>query len=54
MFLREVIFWKYGFKGVKFIVKIEFVEYRFVIFWNILILNEYVFEVNVNFEVFYF
>ena len=46
--LREVIPWKYGFKGAKSIVKIEFVEKRPATFWNTLIPNEYGFEANVN------
>jgi sulfoxide reductase catalytic subunit YedY len=49
--LREVIPWKYGFKGAKSIVKIEFVEHRPATFWNTLIPNEYAFEANVNPEV---
>ncbi len=49
--LREVIPWKYGFKGAKSIVKIEFVEKRPATFWNTLIPNEYGFEANVNPEV---
>lgn len=46
--LREVIPWKYGFKGAKSIVKIEFVEQRPATFWNTLAANEYGFEANVN------
>ncbi len=46
--LRQVIPWKYGFKGAKSIVKIEFVEERPATFWNTLIPNEYGFEANVN------
>ncbi|MGK7922533.1 MAG: protein-methionine-sulfoxide reductase catalytic subunit MsrP [Trichodesmium sp.] len=49
--LREVIPWKYGFKGAKSIVKIEFVEKRPATFWNTLVPNEYAFEANVNPEV---
>ncbi len=49
--LREVIPWKYGFKGAKSIVKIEFVEQRPATFWNTLVPNEYAFEANVNPEV---
>ena len=49
--LREVIPWKYGFKGAKSIVKIEFLEQRPATFWNTLIPNEYGFEANVNPEV---
>jgi Sulfite oxidase and related enzymes len=32
--LRQVIPWKYGFKGAKSIVKIEFVEQQPATFWN--------------------
>ncbi|OCQ97988.1 mononuclear molybdenum enzyme YedY [Oscillatoriales cyanobacterium USR001] len=46
--LREVIPWKYGFKGAKSIVKIEFVEEQPATFWNTLSPNEYGFEANVN------
>lgn len=46
--LREVIPWKYGFKGAKSIVKIEFVEKQPATFWNTLSPNEYGFEANVN------
>jgi len=46
--LREVIPWKYGFKGAKSIVKIEFVEEKPATFWNTLSPNEYGFEANVN------
>ncbi|NER02584.1 MAG: molybdopterin-dependent oxidoreductase, partial [Okeania sp. SIO3C4] len=46
--LRQVIPWKYGFKGAKSIVKIEFVESRPATFWNTLVPNEYAFEANVN------
>ncbi|NEQ37597.1 MAG: protein-methionine-sulfoxide reductase catalytic subunit MsrP [Okeania sp. SIO3I5] len=46
--LREVIPWKYGFKGAKSIVKIEFLEQRPATFWNTLAANEYGFEANVN------
>ncbi|MFB2918259.1 MULTISPECIES: protein-methionine-sulfoxide reductase catalytic subunit MsrP [Aerosakkonema] len=46
--LREVIPWKYGFKGAKSIVKIEFVEKQPATFWNTLVPNEYDFIANVN------
>lgn len=46
--LRQVIPWKYGFKGAKSIVKIEFVEQQPATFWNTLGPNEYGFEANVN------
>lgn len=46
--LREVIPWKYGFKGAKSIVKIEFVETQPATFWHTLVPQEYDFEANVN------
>lgn len=46
--LRQVIPWKYGFKGAKSIVKIEFVAEQPATFWNTLAANEYGFEANVN------
>lgn len=46
--IREVVPWKYGFKGAKSIVKIEFVETQPATFWNTLIPKEYDFEANVN------
>ena len=49
--LRQVIPWKYGFKGAKSIVKIEFVATQPATFWNTLAANEYGFEANVNPEV---
>ncbi|HEY9853516.1 MAG TPA: protein-methionine-sulfoxide reductase catalytic subunit MsrP [Leptolyngbyaceae cyanobacterium] len=46
--LREVIPWKYGFKGAKSIAKIEFVDKQPATFWNTLVPNEYDFIANVN------
>ncbi|MGF1494614.1 MAG: protein-methionine-sulfoxide reductase catalytic subunit MsrP [Microcoleaceae cyanobacterium] len=46
--IRMVVPWKYGFKGAKSIVKIEFLEQRPVTFWNTLAPKEYGFEANVN------
>ena len=46
--LRMVIPWKYGFKGAKSIVKIEFVREQPATYWNTLVPNEYDFEANVN------
>jgi sulfoxide reductase catalytic subunit YedY len=46
--LRQVIPWKYGFKGAKSIVKIEFVEQQPATFWNTIGANEYAFEANVE------
>lgn len=46
--IRMVIPWKYGFKGAKSIVKIEFVENQPATFWNTLDSREYKFESNVE------
>lgn len=46
--IRAVIPWKYGFKGAKSIVKIEFLEKKPATYWNTLVPNEYGFEANVN------
>ncbi|NJK27500.1 MAG: protein-methionine-sulfoxide reductase catalytic subunit MsrP [Coleofasciculaceae cyanobacterium SM2_3_26] len=46
--IRMVMPWKYGFKGGKSIVKVEFVERQPATFWNTLQPNEYGFEANVN------
>ncbi len=46
--IRLVTPWKYGFKSIKSIVKIEFTETRPATFWNTLIPKEYGFEANVN------
>jgi sulfoxide reductase catalytic subunit YedY len=46
--LRLVVPWKYGFKGVKSIVKISFVEEMPPTTWNLMAPNEYGFYANVN------
>lgn len=46
--LRLVVPWKYGFKGIKSIVKIEFVEHEPRTSWNIAAPDEYGFYANVN------
>ena len=46
--IRMVIPWKYGFKGAKSIVKIEFLAQRPATYWNVIAPNEYGFEANVN------
>lgn len=46
--IRMVLPWKYGFKGAKSIVKIEFLEKQPATFWNTLVSDEYDFEANVN------
>ncbi|MBE9226774.1 protein-methionine-sulfoxide reductase catalytic subunit MsrP [Phormidium sp. LEGE 05292] len=46
--IRAVLPWKYGFKGAKSIVKIEFLEKQPATYWNTLVPDEYDFEANVN------
>ncbi len=46
--LRLVVPWKYGFKGIKSIVKIRFTELQPPTTWNIAASNEYGFYANVN------
>ena len=46
--LRCVLPWKYGFKGIKSIVKFTFTDERPVSFWEKLASNEYGFWANVN------
>lgn len=46
--LRLATPWKYGFKSIKGIVKIEFTRERPKTFWNDLAANEYDFTANVN------
>jgi len=46
--LRMVLPWKYGYKGAKSVVKIEFVETQPKTFWNDYAANEYGFYSNVN------
>ena len=49
--IRLVVPWKYGFKGIKSIVRISFVEKQPPTTWNIYAPNEYGFYSNVNPEV---
>jgi methionine sulfoxide reductase catalytic subunit len=49
--VRLVVPWKYGFKGIKSIVKIRFTEQQPLNTWNIAAPNEYGFYANVNPEV---
>jgi len=49
--LRLVVPWKYGFKSIKAIVKIELTEQRPQTMWNTIAPNEYGFFSNVNPEV---
>ncbi len=46
--IRLVVPWKYGFKGIKSIVKIRLVEKKPPTTWNLLAANEYGFYANVN------
>jgi len=46
--VRLVVPWKYGFKGIKSIVKMSFVEQEPPTSWNIAAPNEYGFYANVN------
>lgn len=46
--IRLVVPWKYGYKSIKSIDKIEFSDRQPATFWNILVSNEYDFEANVN------
>jgi sulfoxide reductase catalytic subunit YedY len=46
--LRLIVPWKYGFKGIKSIVKIDFVEQPPPTTWNLANPNEYGFYANVN------
>ncbi len=46
--LRLVVPWKYGFKGIKAIVKVKFVENMPPTTWNIMAPEEYGFYSNVN------
>ncbi len=46
--IRLVVPWKYGFKSIKSIVKIELVDYRPATFWNTLQGLEYDFTANVD------
>lgn len=46
--VRLIVPWKYGFKSIKSITKIEFVESQPPTFWNTLIPQEYGFEANVD------
>lgn len=49
--IRMVVPWKYGFKGAKSIVKIEFLAEQPSTYWNTISPNEYKFEANVEPEV---
>ena len=46
--IRMVVPWKYGFKGAKSIVKIEFTATQPATYWNTISPNEYGFSANVD------
>ncbi|PYK97644.1 MAG: protein-methionine-sulfoxide reductase catalytic subunit MsrP [Verrucomicrobia bacterium] len=46
--IRMVVPWKYGYKSIKSIVKIDFIDTQPKTFWETLQPNEYPFESNVN------
>ncbi|MGB7445403.1 MAG: protein-methionine-sulfoxide reductase catalytic subunit MsrP [Coleofasciculaceae cyanobacterium] len=46
--IRAVLPWKYGFKGAKSIVKVEFLATQPATYWNTIDSHEYGFEANVN------
>jgi sulfoxide reductase catalytic subunit YedY len=46
--IRLIVPWKYGFKGIKGIVRMSFVEHMPKTAWNMLLPNEYGFYGNVN------
>lgn len=46
--LRLIVPWKYGFKSIKTIVKIEFTDQQPATFWNTVGPDEYDFRANVN------
>lgn len=49
--LRLALPWKYGYKSIKSITKIELVDQQPATFWNTLVPREYGFESNVDPEV---
>jgi len=46
--IRLIVPWKYGFKNIKSVVKIELTDKQPDTFWNTLVPSEYGFESNVN------
>jgi len=46
--IRLVVPWKYGFKSIKSIVKIELLDHQPLTFWNTVLPLEYSFEANVD------
>lgn len=46
--LRLIVPWKYGYKNIKAIVRIEFTDRQPATFWNTVVPKEYDFAANVN------
>jgi sulfoxide reductase catalytic subunit YedY len=46
--IRLIVPWKYGYKNIKSIVKVEFITEQPATFWNTLVPHEYDFQSNVN------
>jgi sulfoxide reductase catalytic subunit YedY len=46
--VRVVVPWKYGYKSIKSVVKIEFIDQQPKTFWEMLAADEYPFESNVD------
>ena len=46
--IRLIVPWKYGFKSIKSVVKVEFIDNQPATFWNTLAAHEYDFWSNVN------
>ena len=46
--IRLVVPWKYGFKSIKSIVRIEFTSEQPATFWNVLVPQDYGFWANVD------
>jgi sulfoxide reductase catalytic subunit YedY len=46
--IRLIVPWKYGFKSIKSIVRVELVEQQPATFWNTVLPDEYDFRANVN------
>jgi len=46
--MRLIVPWKYGYKSIKSIVKLEFIDFEPETFWHKIAPNEYGFQSNVN------
>lgn len=49
--IRLIVPWKYGYKSIKSIVRVEFIDKQPSTFWSTLVPREYSFQANVNPEV---